>query len=257
MECTTPTTAAADGLLQASITQANRDPDDVEQIASTIRLLRARQLRRSDSPSEGGQDFREAGASMIDTDTLPHEPESERYVLGCMIQYPDCREGATKLLRATDFVEPAHAAIYDVFSRQFANGDIDLVLAGREVKHLPFFTPDGNAAGYLYELKEGVATGARVVHEAGKIVAARRKRQRIQYAESLLEHAQDGYTHDQFINEACAGLDDMRREAASGEPRFKVYSAAELDSATFETTFDIERLLVSGEPLALGAPKSI
>ena len=130
---------------------------------------------------------------MVDTDTLPREPESEKYVLGCMIQFPDCWNDATKLLRPTDFVDPTHAAIFDVFSRQSADGGIDPVLAAREVKHLPFFAPDGNAAGYLYDLKENVATSVHVAHEAGKIVGARRKRQRIQFAESLRKHAQDGY----------------------------------------------------------------
>ena len=60
-DCTTATTAAADGLLQASIAQAKRDPEDIDQIASAICLLRARQLRRADVQAKVAEIFEKRG----------------------------------------------------------------------------------------------------------------------------------------------------------------------------------------------------
>jgi hypothetical protein len=66
MNCTTSTTVAADGLLQASISQANRDPDDIEQIASAIGLIRARQLARADVQQKLGAIFEHGAGEVVD-----------------------------------------------------------------------------------------------------------------------------------------------------------------------------------------------
>ena len=72
-------------------------------------------------------------------------------------------------------------------------------------------------------------------------------------------YAINGWTPEQLDQANEAALYDWKREAtANDKPRFRLYSAAELDSATFELTYYINDILSANEPCALGgAEKSL
>jgi hypothetical protein len=179
-------------------------------------------------------------------DRLPKAHDAERYVLGCLVRFPErADEVLSSGLRTTDFVDRDHQRIFAAFREQFTSGAVDPVLVGRGT----------NSSGYLFELADDVQTTVHVATEAAKIIDARRKRQLLGYGESLREAALNGQPADDVFRMHAADLDDYQREAAGAKPKYVAISAAELATATYDLSYLIDRILVDRQPCIIGGPK--
>jgi hypothetical protein len=135
-------------------------------------------------------------------------------VLGVLLRYPDAADEVTRHLRGADFSDPAHGEIFAVLARQHARGGVDVRLAAAELKERPEFA-EGNAAGMMMELADGVATAAYVADEVEKIIEARRKRQYIDVAEQIQDAACNGHTADSVLSILRAEAWEAEQEQAA------------------------------------------
>ena len=99
------------------------------------------------------------------------------------------------------------------------------------------------------------ATPAHAAHYVDRIRQAAQKRYLLSIGESIIEGARNGKAPTEIVTALRADLDDYERADVGDEPRYKVYSAAQLDSTTFDIDFAIRDLLFVGEPCVVGAPE--
>lgn len=187
------------------------------------------------------------------TDILPRNLDAEKYVIGCLVRFPERADEIFTRLTATDFFDAEHTKIFRVAQKQFAAGGIDPVLLASEV----------GAAQTLVELglnpANAPATAVHIPSEAAKIVECRRKRQLHSMFNDAALATLNGRPSEEIFRTVLGDMADFGREKVSAsEPRFRLYSAAELDRAEFPENYLVERILCANEPLALGgAEKSL
>ncbi len=150
---------------------------------------------------------------MTNMEALPKNIDAERYLIGCLIRFPDRADEVFSRLTATDFFDLEHAKIFRAAQKQFAAGGIDPVLLAREV----------GAAQTLVELgmnpANAPATAVHIPTEVAKIVECRRKRQRYDALQTLASHALNGYSSEAIDIELESLRYDWRRETeATKEP---------------------------------------
>lgn len=152
-------------------------------------------------------------------DALPPAAEAaERYCIGCLVRFPQDTDELFHRLRPADFVDERHRLIFTKAAEQFAAGEIDPVLLGRECKE----------AGYLLELAQDVATRAHVATEAKRIIEARDKRRLFILGRDMQHDALNGKPSADIGCSLRADLDDIERErTATAEP--EVFTSSDLN----------------------------
>ena len=150
---------------------------------------------------------------MTDTEQLPREDAAERYLLGCLVAFPDRAGELFEVLKATDFVDQEHRKIFAAAARQHAAGGIDPVLLGTET----------GTASILFGLgvdpHNAPATTVHIPVEAAKVIECRKKRERFDALQSLASHALNGYSSERIDLEIKSLQYDWQREREStGQP---------------------------------------
>ena len=194
---------------------------------------------------------------MNGTESLPRDDTAERFYLGCFFQYPE-RAGELFALGVsdTDFFDPFHQKLHKAIREQHQHGGINIELLRARLK--PTTSASDLSRDYIDELASLVTTTAYAYVETGKIIECRRKRDRLEQIESWAHQYRNGHATEDIDKDLFATANDWLRERGNDQPRFRMYSAAELDAATFETTYYIDNILVANEPCALGgAEKSL
>src|SRR5262249_27208199 len=130
---------------------------------------------------------------------------------------------------------------------------IDARILASDLQSDPRF--NGNAGAVLLELMQGVSTAVHIDLYVGRVLEAARKRSLYCIAEAAREGSLNGQSADAVYNALRSDLDDFARDVASGKPKYRAITAAELATATYDLTYLIERILVLRQPCILGGPK--
>lgn len=182
---------------------------------------------------------------MKDDRLPPAAVDAERHIIGVIAQFQNDAAEVFKRLKPADFIDERHKLIFAKAAKQFAAGEIDPVLLGRECK----------AASYLAELGSEAVTVAHVPTEAAKIIEARDKRRLFLLGRDLQEDACNGRLSDDIKRTLLADLDEWQRETVATKPQFPLFSAADLAATAFTLNYIAERLLVERQSCVLGGPK--
>ncbi len=191
-------------------------------MAVAIDLLRRRHRQRPDVRAKLEQlAGRRQGAGMR-TDHLPHEDAAEKYIIGCLVRFPDRNGGMlSRSLSPADFVDKLHQQIFAAFIEQQArSGEVDPALVGKAT----------NSAGYLLTLRDDVATRVHATCEAAKIIEARRKRQIISIIENAGDAAKNGHTSSDLLKMLLADMSVFRRDEASHKPQSPLITALRISN---------------------------
>lgn len=106
------------------------------------------------------------GTPTIGQQLPPHALDAEQGLLGALLLDGDRMLDISPLVRAADFYDPAHRAIYEVLERLYENRTpIDLVTVSDGLRDHPQITPLGGTV-FLTRLIEQIATGSHAVRYA-------------------------------------------------------------------------------------------
>jgi hypothetical protein len=189
------------------------------------------------------------------TERLPAAPDAEKYILGVVLAFPEVADEVFRKLRSADFVDQAHAVLFDRMAKQHAAGGIDAKLIAAELREHKEFH-EVSVAGLLLEFGDQVVTSVHVPREAAKILEARRKRQLFEIADNARTAAINGQAPTDVLGMLRADLWEFEREVAStDEPRYRLITAAELDASTYDQEFLIDDILVAGDFAIIGGPE--
>lgn len=123
--------------------------------------------------------------------TVPHAVESERYVLGAMLQDPDAVETATGCLKADDFYEPRHQQIFRVMQELAASREqFDAPTIARALEERRLLEPVGGYS-YLLDLIDTAYATANVDFHARAVRDASVRRHLIVIAQDILHTANE------------------------------------------------------------------
>jgi hypothetical protein len=185
-------------------------------------------------------------------DALESTRDYERGILGCAVRDWDC---AQKLMRLPPqvFTDPVHKLIVAEAVSQW--GFDQQVVPPRIAKALEGKLPDDcNPHLYLCECAsdENLATVAHFDAYCAELLKASRKRQLYAIGDGVCEAALNGRLPDDIYRQLIADIEDYSRQATTDEPRYRLISAAELDSSTYSQEYLIENVLIAGEPGVIG-----
>ncbi|HMP05529.1 MAG TPA: AAA family ATPase [Lacipirellulaceae bacterium] len=194
--------------------------------------------------------------------TQAHPPtaaDSEAQVIGPLLVDPSRLPSVAKLLRATDFSDPAHRATFSVLAMMHRAGEpVDIITVKRRLADHPEFSRNGgDAAAYLAESGLGLQFVGNCERHAAIVAEASRKRALFAIASDAATRSTNGEPVDGVLADLLAGVDDLRRDAVP-KNRFSALSAAELDAGDFSVMWLVDWLLVEGMPAILaGGKKSL
>lgn len=98
---------------------------------------------------------------------LPRADDAERYLLECLVVFPQRAHEILPLAKSTDFFEPLHQSLWRTFTRQHAiTGEIDILAAGKKL----------GCADYLLELSFDCVTSVHAESRAKLVKDAARAR---------------------------------------------------------------------------------
>lgn len=191
---------------------------------------------------------------MTAIEKLPEKSEAEKKLCGSILLLPEILPEVRRIVAPTDFFCGPSRLVYQTFDRMAANGDPIERESVLEVLRDRSEFPDG-AATFLIECTTGVGAAYNAAHYAKLVKDASIRRQAIGVGEHLIAGAMNGHTTDTVLNEAWAGIEDIRRVSVGETPAFPMTTAAELAVANYPITYIVDRLLVEQQFCILGGPK--
>jgi len=130
---------------------------------------------------------------MVKAQTVPHNLEAEKSVLGAVLIHRDAIVAIAPWLEADDFYQPAHRAIYAAMLACYTRQEpCDLVTVAAELEQRGRLD-DVRGMAYLSALMDGVPTAVHVEYYARIVRATHERRQLIQAAGHI---ARLGYDSD-------------------------------------------------------------
>lgn len=143
---------------------------------------------------------------------LPSAIEAESQVVGGCLIDPQQLEKIANLIKADDFVDPAHRATMGVlFDMRRIGTPIDVSTVRQQLASMPSFP--SKASVYLAEVGRNCATAAHVPYHANLVAEAYRKRRLVLLATDAASAAASARKSDEILADLSSGVEDLRREA--------------------------------------------
>jgi replicative DNA helicase len=139
-----------------------------------------------------------------DNNQLPRADEQEKYLLSCLMDWPDRAGEILPLCKPTDFFHELHAQLWRKFKTQLAmRGEIDRLAVGKELK----------CAEFLLELTEGAPTTAYADSQAEAVKLAARGRQLHEILTKGALAIERGRPADAVLSQVQLALEPFEAEA--------------------------------------------
>jgi replicative DNA helicase len=189
-------------------------------------------------------------------DTLQASPDAEKAVVASCLIDGAVTGDARKIVRPEDFHNLHLRAIYQACSDLYTQHQpVDVLLVKQWLIDNKAIAAD-EIIPLLISIAETVATAAHVEYYANIVAEKSKRRWLLEVVETAAKATRDGKATSTTVNDLWASIEDFRREdAITNSAKFRVYSAAELDCGNFEITYDIDNLLVHGQPCILAGPE--
>ena len=137
---------------------------------------------------------------------LPRADEAEKYLLACLVDWPERAGEILPLCKPADFFEPLHQKLWARFQTQhWATGDIDRLAAGRELE----------CCDFLVELIEGAPTTAHAASRAEMVRQAARGRRAHEIFTKAADAILRGRPADAVIAQVQLALEPFEQEATA------------------------------------------
>lgn len=184
-------------------------------------------------------------------DTPPTDALSERKILGAALRYPE-RFSEIRSLRITPehfAADDFHAKIFGTMVEQALRGDVNVAILRTQLK--PRESAHDANIDYFDELGE-FGSWSDVGPAAASLTECLKKRVRLQQLEAWASQYRNDEPSADTDRDLFATANDWLRERVDDKPRFRTYTAAQLDGAEFPVRFLIDNILVEGQPCGVG-----